>query len=134
MWQNSLTPPPPLGRYGRKKFGRLEWGRTPPPPPVVWTFGRKKFVSRKSIDNRILIWTMSKFSDIYFFYGFHNPFTACNVVLVQVTTMLNVVHIHVCRHWVSIWLAGWGGEAVGQKQKKITKVLCPKMMGDFGGL
>ena len=21
--------PPPLGRYGRKKFGCLEWGRTP---------------------------------------------------------------------------------------------------------
>ena len=42
--------PPPLGRYGRKKFGRLEWGRTPPPPTVVWTFGQKKFVSRKSIN------------------------------------------------------------------------------------
>ena len=34
--------PPPLGRYGRKKFGRLEWGRTPPSPSVVWTFGQKK--------------------------------------------------------------------------------------------
>ena len=42
MWQSSLTPP--LGRYGRKKFGRLEWGRTPPPSPS------RKFVSRKSIN------------------------------------------------------------------------------------
>ena len=32
--------PPPLGRYGRKKFGRLEWGRTPPSPYRsldIWT-------------------------------------------------------------------------------------------------
>ena len=30
--QTSADPPPPLGRYGRKKFGRSDLARTPPSP------------------------------------------------------------------------------------------------------
>ena len=30
--QNSADPLPPLGRYGRKKFGRSDLARTPPLP------------------------------------------------------------------------------------------------------
>ena len=35
--QTSADPPPTLGRYGRKKFGRSDLARTPP-TTVVWTF------------------------------------------------------------------------------------------------
>ena len=48
--------PPPLAWYGRKKYGRLRWART---PAVVWTFGTKSL----NVQNHGL----RKFGSINFF-------------------------------------------------------------------